>query len=79
MQSVARFRVVSPLLAVHLASRKERFVTVPTGACIETSAALDEPGLVEITVNGAPLLAFLRDITERTERIEQSRMSALSA
>ena len=70
MQSVACFRVVSPFLAVQLSAQRERFVTVPVGAIIETSAALQEPGLVTVTVNGSPVLAFHRDIIERAEAVE---------
>jgi hypothetical protein len=73
MQSVACFRVVSPFLAVQLSAQRERFVTVPVGAIIETSAALQEPGLVTVTANGSPLLAFHRDISERSEPVEDRR------
>jgi hypothetical protein len=50
MPAVARFRVVSPFLAVQLSAQKERFVTVSVGAIVETSADLQEPGLITITV-----------------------------
>jgi hypothetical protein len=46
MQSVACFRVVSSFLAVQPSAHKERFVTIPVGSIIETSADLHEPGLV---------------------------------
>jgi hypothetical protein len=75
MQSVARFRVVSPFLAVQLSAQKERFMTVPAGAIIETSADLQEPGMVTITMNGARLLAFHRDIMERAEPFEPRSIS----
>lgn len=67
MQSVARFRVVSPFLAVQPSAHKERFVTV--GAIIETPADLQEPGLVTVTLNGNLVLAFHRDIMERAEPV----------
>jgi hypothetical protein len=70
MLSVARFRVVSPFLAVQLSAQKERFITVPVGAIIETSADLQEPGFVTVTVNGNPVLTFHRDIIERAEVVE---------
>jgi hypothetical protein len=70
MQSVARFRVVSPFLAVQPSAHKERFVTVPSGAIIETSADLQEPGVITITLNGNMLLAFHRDISERAEPVD---------
>jgi hypothetical protein len=69
MQSVACFRVVSPFLAVQPSAQTERFVTVPVGALIETSADLQEPGLVTVTVTGNPMLAFHRDISERAEAV----------
>ena len=70
MQSVARFRVVSPFLAVRLVMQKERFVTVPVGAIVETSADTQDPGLIPVSLNGENLLAFRRDIIERSERVE---------
>jgi hypothetical protein len=75
MQSVDRFRVVSPFLAVQLSAQKDRFVTVSVGLIVETTADLQEPGLITITVNGNSLLAFHRDITERAEAIEVRRFS----
>ena len=75
MQPFARFRVVSSFRAVQLSAHKERFVTVPVGAIVETSADLQEPGLVTITLNGNSLLAFHRDILERTEPVEDRRLS----
>jgi hypothetical protein len=73
MQAVARFRVVSPFVAVYLAVHRERFVTVPVGAILETSPDLEEPGLVTITLDGDTLLAFIRDILQHTERVEDRR------
>jgi hypothetical protein len=70
MQSVACFRVVSPFLAVQPSPQKERFVTVPVGAIVEAPADLQEPGLVTVTVDGNPMLAFHRDIIERAEPAE---------
>jgi hypothetical protein len=75
MQSVARFRVVSSFLAVHLSAQKERFMTVPVGAIIETSEDLQDAGMVTVTMNGAHLLAFHRDIMERAEPIEDRSLS----
>ena len=70
MQSVARYRVCSPFLAVRPSPNKERFVTLPVGAVIETSEDLLEPGLGSVIVNGDNLLAFHRDIVERTEPVD---------
>ena len=75
MSSVARFRVVSPFMAVQSSAKRERFVTVPVGAIVETSAVLQDPGLVTITVNGSTLLAFHRDIIERTELVHDRRFA----
>jgi hypothetical protein len=75
IQSVARFRVISPFLAVCLAVHKERFVTVPVGAIVETPADLQEPGLVTVTLNGDTLLTFIRDIVQHTELLEDRRLS----
>ena len=69
MRSVARYRVVSPFIAVRPAY-EERLFTVPVGCIIETSAPLDEPGLVKVTLNAESLVVFCRDIKEHTERIE---------
>jgi hypothetical protein len=69
MLSVARFRVLSSFLVVQMSAQKERYITIPAGAIIETCSDMQEPGLVTITLNGAPLLAFHRDIVERSEAV----------
>ena len=43
------------------------FVTIPEGSVIETSRDLNEPGLHPLTFENRSLLAFTRDIKERTE------------
>jgi len=75
MQPFACLRVVSSFRAVQLSAQKERFVTVPVGAIIETSADLQEPGLVTITLNGHSLLAFHRDIIERAVPVNDRRLA----
>ena len=70
-----QFHVVSPFQAVSLAVRKERFVTVPVGAIVETSADLQGPGFVTIQLDGNTLLALIRDIVECTQRVEDRRLS----
>lgn len=75
MSSVACFRVISPFMAVQLSAQRERFVTVPVGAIVEASADLQDPGLVTITLNGGSLLAFHRDISERTELVHDRRFA----
>jgi hypothetical protein len=79
MQSVARFRVVSPFIAVQGPTNKERVFTVPVGAVIETSSPdLHEPGLVTVTWNGERLVVFRRDLREHAELIED-RSSSMEA
>jgi hypothetical protein len=70
-----QFHVVSPFQAVSLAVRKERFVTVPVGAIVETSADLQGPGFVTIQLDGNTLLALIRDIVECTQRVEDRGLS----
>lgn len=70
MPLVAHYRVVSSFLAVHPSEQKDRFVTVPAGAIIETSEDLHEPGLGTIFLNGDSLLAFHRDIMERAQAVD---------
>ena len=70
MQPITRYRVHSPFVAVRPSPQKDRFVTIPVGSVIETSEDLREPGLGTMTVNGTNLLAFHRDIIERTEPLE---------
>jgi hypothetical protein len=67
MQLIVLLRVQSEILAV--TATEQRFVTIPAGAVIETSGDLVEPGLHHITYDGQDLLAFARDIRERTRLI----------
>ncbi|HUJ51813.1 MAG TPA: hypothetical protein VLW25_16505 [Bryobacteraceae bacterium] len=68
MQLVAHLRVKSEILAV-TATADHKFVTIPSGATIETSDDLVEPGFIRLTFEGNHLLAFTRDIRERTETL----------
>jgi hypothetical protein len=70
-----QFHVVSPFQAVSLVVRKERFVTIPVGAIVETSADLQGPGFVTIKLDGNTLLALIRDIAEHTQSVESRRLS----
>jgi hypothetical protein len=70
-----QFRVLSPFQAVSLAVHKERFVTLPVGAIVETSADLQGPGLVTVQYGNNTLLALIRDIVKHTERDEGHRLS----
>ena len=70
-----QFRVLSPFQAVSLAAHKERFVTVPVGAIVETSADLQGPSLVTVQYRSNTLLAVIRDIVEHTQRAEDRGLS----
>jgi hypothetical protein len=64
-----RRRVTSPLLAVK--TDEHGFATVSVGSIIETSDDLADPGLHALKVGDEELLAFTRDIEERTELLDQ--------
>lgn len=68
MPLVIHLRVTSPILAVATARQHPEFVTIPTGAAIETLDDLREPGLHHVTFEERNLLAFTRDLRERTEQ-----------
>ena len=66
-----RFHVTSEILA--LATRSDhRFVTIPAGSMIDTSEDLAQPGLHHVFFHGQELLAFTRDIRERTYQVTAS-------
>lgn len=67
MPSELHLHVTSSILAVP-AGADHDFVTIPAGAVIETFD-LVEPGLHRITFDGRTLLAFTRDIQQRTEQV----------
>jgi hypothetical protein len=48
------------------------FLTVPKGAVVETSSERHQPGLIPITVDSQPLLAFMRDLREQAEPVDAS-------
>ena len=60
---------MSPLLA--LAATAD-YVTIPESAVIETADDLSEPGFRQVQYEGESLLAFTRDVQERTQRISWS-------
>ena len=68
---VARFRVVSAFVAFHPFIKTKPFVTVPLGSIFETRQEIQSPGLTEIRLNDQPLFAFMRDIEERAQRMDQ--------
>lgn len=69
MASELHLHVTSSILAV-AASAEHKFVTIPAGATIQTSDDLVEPGLHRVMFDGRTLLAFTRDIQERTAQVD---------
>ena len=69
MPSELQLHVTSSILAV-AASAEHKFVTIPAGATIQTSDDLVEPGLHRVMFDGRTLLAFTRDIQERTAHLD---------
>ena len=67
MIRVVRFYVLSPLLTVD--AKKSEFVMISAGSIIETTDDLTEPGFHRVRHRGQDLLAFTRDIQERTEKV----------
>ena len=74
MQAVLNLRVTSPFFAIRQSSQGPAFFTVPKGAVVETTEELEQPGLVPITVENQPLFAFLRDLRERAEPVDESSL-----
>ena len=69
MPTAVRLHVVSPMLAVTPQDANPGFVDIPVGSVIETLDDLSEPGLHPVTFEGRQLLAFARDIRERSVRV----------
>ena len=70
MPTEVRLHVISPILAITAQDTKNNFVDIPAGSMIETSVDLSERGLHPVKFDGRDLLAFVRDIQERTQPIE---------
>jgi hypothetical protein len=66
MPSAVRLHVTSEILAVSTRIADPGFIAIPAGSIIETSDDLAEPGFHTVMFNGKDLLAFTRDIHERT-------------
>ena len=69
MAIILRFHVTSEILAVATQSTDHHFVTIPIGSVIESSDDLAEPGLRHVSFDGKDLLAFTRDIRDRTAQV----------
>jgi hypothetical protein len=67
-----RLRVISPFLALHSHDDRSTFFTIPVGSIVLTESDLFQPGLVPISLGDEQLLAFARDVTERTETFDLS-------
>jgi len=71
MSTAVRLHVTLPILAITPEHTSHKFVDIPAGSMIEIpSEDLIEPGLRAVSFDGKELLAFTRDIRERTERVE---------
>ena len=75
--AVIRFRVISPFVVIQPFINLPPFVTVPLGSIIETREEIQSPGLAEIRLDNQPLLAFMRDIEERTEPLNDLCAAAI--
>jgi hypothetical protein len=67
------FQVVSPILTVD--AKSSGFVALPAGAVITTTDDLAEPGLHEVRCYDKTLLAFSRDIQERTKELSSASVA----
>ena len=75
MSRIFQLRVTSSILAVTKTTHNN-FIRIPTGALIETSDDLAEPGLRHVTLDDKELLVYTRDIRERTQYIETAGQKA---
>jgi hypothetical protein len=69
MSHVINLRVTASILAVSPIPTSPDIVTIPAGSVIETHDDITVPGLHHVTLDGKSLLAFTRDIQERTEHL----------
>ena len=72
MATAVRLHVTSEILAVSAKNADHRFVDIPAGSVIETTDDPAEPGFRPVKFSGKDLLAFMRDIQERTQPIENT-------
>ncbi len=73
MATAVRLHVTSEILAVAAQADHHCFVTIPAGSAIMTSDDLGEPGLHHVTFDQRDLLAFARDLRERTQRFNTAQ------
>jgi hypothetical protein len=65
-------RVTSPFLAMRQSNLSPAFFTVPEGSVVETSYELHQPGLVLIKLADQLLFAFMRDLRESAEPVDNA-------
>jgi hypothetical protein len=73
MATAVRLHVTSEILAVAAQAADHCFVTIPAGSMIDTSGDLAEPGFHHVFFHGQDLLAFARDLRERTQRFNTAQ------
>jgi hypothetical protein len=71
MPTAVRLHAILPILAITEHFTRRNFVDIPAGSVNETSGDLSDFGLHLVTFEGQQLLAFARDIVERTQRCKQ--------
>ncbi|PWT85587.1 MAG: hypothetical protein C5B58_02835 [Acidobacteria bacterium] len=65
-----RLEVTSAFLAVRNNDGRKGLITIARGSIVEVTGAFDENDMVAITFDGDLLLAFGRDVEERSRVIE---------
>jgi hypothetical protein len=65
MNETVHLLVMSPLLTVD--AKRSKFVVIPAGSIVNTSDDFPGPGFHPVVYDGQNLLAFTRDLRERTE------------
>jgi hypothetical protein len=67
MNQTIHLQVISPILTVD--AKRSTFVVIPAGSIVNTSGDFPGPGFHPVAYDGQDLLAFTRDIRERTEEV----------
>ena len=66
-----KYRLKSALIALKADDESGlRIVTLNAGVTVKLSGAVQRSGLVDVIAEGEKLFMFMRDLEERTERIE---------
>ena len=72
MIRIINLQVMSPIVSVE--AKGSKFIVIPVGSIVNTSDDFPEPGFHPVMYNGQDLLAFTRDIRERTEQLSSAAM-----